>query len=146
MATCMLNVTYLPLTERPGSKPDAEWLLEHYDFARARALLNVIPGNHTLGPYIISYYKPLSGVKRLSSQYLYQDLSTVPPQIVVLWVNEFLKQAAQENFWDEDTVMTCVLSMRKVIEQAAASVPDVSKSLKTILRWIGADSAGGKSK
>ncbi len=133
---CKMNVTYLPLTTVPDADVTAEWLLDHYDFARARVLLQKLAGPHRNGPYIISCYKPLSDIAGLKAQYLYQDLSSVPPRIVVLWVKEFLTQAEQEHFWDERIAMHCVLEIRKAIEIAAVGEPIVSKSLSTVLKWI----------
>jgi hypothetical protein len=132
--SCELNITYVPLLLDAEKDLKPQWVLDHYDFARARMLLQSLPGTHS--PYIISSYKPLSSASRLSGQYLYQDLSSVPPHIVTLWVKEFLTQAEQDQFWEERTAMQCVLKVRKVIEIAAEGYPEVKKSLSTILTWI----------
>jgi hypothetical protein len=136
LPTCKLNITYLPLTDPPHSKPEAEWILNHYDYARARILLQALSGTHRTGPYIVSTYKPLSGVTKLSGQYLYQDLSSAPAPIVTLWIKEFLTQTEQERFWEERTAMHCVLEIRKAIGIAAEGLPEVKKSLSTVINWI----------
>lgn len=135
--TCELNITYLPLTEEQlASDPQLDWVLAHYDYARARIFLQTLGGGHRDGPYIISTYKPLGGVQRLSGQYLYQDLSSTPPRIVSLWVKEFLNQVEQERFWEERTAMQCVLKIRQGVEMAAEGLPDVQKSLATVIAWV----------
>lgn len=137
LPTCELNVTYMPTTAPPPtSDPDADWVLANYDYARARVFLQTLGGKHRDGPYIISTYKPLSGVQRLSGQYLYQDLSSTPPRIISLWVTEFLNQVEQERFWEERSVMQCVLKLRQGIEIAAEGLPDVQKSLTTVIAWV----------
>src|SRR5215472_1786410 len=61
-----LNITYFPVKSPLPVNPTAEWLLDNYDFARARVLLDLLPGAHTAGPYFVSVLKPLSGAERLS--------------------------------------------------------------------------------
>lgn len=135
-AACELNVTYLPLRgESPSPAPSAEWLLENYDYDRARLLLGALKGSHRGGPYIVSTYKPLGGVRELSGQFLYQDLSSTPPDIVVLWVKEFLTQVEQERFWEERTVMQCILTLRQSIAAAATGFPQVKESVDSLIAW-----------
>lgn len=132
---CKLNITYLPLTEAVSETATADWFLDHYDYARARILLNSVPGSHRAGPYIISTYKPLTGRAKLSGQYLFQDMSSVPPQIISSWVKAFLAQAEQEHFWEEDIAMQCVLEVRKAIEIAADNLPNVKKAISDWVKW-----------
>jgi hypothetical protein len=117
----VLNISYLPITERPPKDMimSVEWVLNHYDYASARVLLRRLPGDSRHGPYIISSFVPLSGITKLPGKYLYQDLSLVPPRIVQLWANEFLAQAAQERFWQERTIQHLALKLRTTIAVAA---------------------------
>ena len=134
-----LNVAYLLLKESPATRPSAEWVLEKYNYERARVLLRALPGTHRDGPYIVSTLKPLTGVETLSSKYLYQDLSAVPldpPGLIVLWVKEFLSQAAQERFWEERTVEQLVLKVRTNIARAAVGWDDVRTSLQAWMVWV----------
>jgi hypothetical protein len=130
-----LNITYLPLTAPPPVEASAEWVLEHYNYARARVLLRALPGVHRNGPYIVSVLQPLSGVGVLSGKYLYQDMSSVPPDLVLLWVKEFLNQAAQERFWEEDTARQFVLKLRTNIGRAAKAWPHVQAAIVTLIFW-----------
>lgn len=120
-----LNITYLPLEIQPDQKilgelkdrnyekyqDVAKWILKHYHYARARALLRTLPQNHQAGPYIISFLEPL-GKNALAPPYLFQNLSTVPPDIVNMWVNYFLYQTSKERFWDEETGKRVMLNVR----------------------------------
>lgn len=130
-----LNVTYLPVDDTPPTTVLAGWVLEHYNYARGRALLRTLPGNHRDGPYIVSVLKPLSGTSSLAGQYLYQDLSSVPPQLASAWVKEFLNQAAQERFWEASSAEELVLKMRTTIGILAMGLPDVRKGLDQWIAW-----------
>ncbi|SRR6266849_2398861 len=133
-----LNVAYLPLQVAPTSKPSADWILEHYDYARARALLDLLPGNLREGPYIISVLKPL-GSGGPSNQHLFQDLSSILPKdndLAFWWVREFLNQAAQERFWEPKTADLMVLKLRTTIAALATALPDVRKGLDSWISWV----------
>ena len=87
------------------------------------------------GPYIVSTLNPLSGTERLSSKYLYQDLSLVPPHLVSLWVREFMNQAEQEHFWEERKAVQLVLKLRTTIGVLAIGLPDVQAGLRQWIVW-----------
>ena len=133
-----LNIAYLPIEVPAKSEPSADWLIDKYDFARARLLLDALPGNLRDGPYIISVLKPLgSGSK--GDHYLFQDLSGVPAKngdIVSWWVREFLNQAAQEHYWEPRTAGLLVLKLRTTIGVLAEGLPDVQKSLGDWISWL----------
>lgn len=100
-----INVLYAPVRPAPTDLPQEReavfrHLLEHYDFDRSRILLERLrlPGD---GPYIVSNRTPLGdghGADR--SRMLVQDLARVPPRLAGLWMAEFQRQAARENFSD----------------------------------------------
>jgi len=140
-----LNITYLPLTDpppaeftRPAGQMDlsaaAEWMLQHYNYARARALLRLLPGTHNSGPYLVSQLKPLSGNSAVVQPYLWQDLSHVQPDLVQTWIREFMAQAAAPQFWEPRAVPQFALQLRNAIAVAAAEVPDIQAGLKTWIR------------
>jgi hypothetical protein len=130
-----LNLNYVPITVAPLGKPNAEWILEHYDYARAAAILHSVPGGPYLrGPYVLS--GKLQGENNsISAPTIFQDLSTVPTELVSKWYEHFLNQAAQENLSSSDRLHELVLKMRTLIAVAAAGVPDVQKSLESWLKW-----------
>jgi hypothetical protein len=142
-----LNINYLPVTASPGEdvlkrladeRYDfvSEWVLRHYDYARARALLRRVPGDHREGPYFVSFLKRFDWKVGLSRPYLYQNQSRVPPHLLSLWVKEFLNQAAQERFWEERTGQQFVLKLRTAIGIMAVGLPEVRSALDDLIAWI----------
>jgi hypothetical protein len=129
-----LNVIYLP-TQKPPPDTEAvtpEWILIHYDYARARYWMRALPGTNRAGPYLVSTLHPLSQTTAAPERYLFQDLSAVPPHLVSLWVEEFLNQAAQEQFWREATASALAVRMRTAIAQLAIALPEVQAALKRL--------------
>ena len=127
-----LNVAYVPVKAAPGASVTAEWILDNYDYARARSLLRHLPGAKRDGPYLVSALKPLAGG---DSQYLLQDLSSVPPHLAASWVKEFLNQAAQERFWDARTGARLALKLRVTIGVLGEGLPEVRKALDGWIAW-----------
>jgi hypothetical protein len=128
-----LNVAYVPVKAAPGASVTAEWILDNYDYARARSLLRHLPGAMRDGPYLVSALKPLAGGG--GSQYLLQDLSSVPPHLAASWVKEFLNQAAQERFWDARTGARLALKLRVTIGVLGEGLPEVRKALDGWIAW-----------
>jgi hypothetical protein len=144
-----LNVTYVP-TKAAAQPSSAEKLLKAYDYARASGLLARIPckqgdvlcGSYLAGPYIISTTKPLTEQASLSDSFLYQDISSVPARIVPLWVDEFMAQSSQAEFWKKRKGPQVALELRTAIAIAADGIPDVGhsadswkKALSSIRVW-----------
>ena len=127
-----LNVAYVPVKAAPGASVTAEWILDNYDYARARSLLRHLPGAMRDGPYLVSALKPLAGGG--GSQYLLQDLSSVPPHLAASWVKEFLNQAAQERFWDQRTGARLALKLRVTIGVLGEGLPEVQESPRRLDR------------
>jgi hypothetical protein len=130
-----LNVTFVPVT-----KPFAEdaladpvaWALKTYNYARAQAMLRRVPGAASSdGPFLVSCTEPLS---RCSRQIIVQDLSSVPPHLVRLWVREFLNHAVQEEYRGkgEDGLISLGLRMRTTISVLAAALGPVTKAVVEI--------------
>jgi hypothetical protein len=141
-----INITYLPLKIAPGEdllkklevqddKNYAEvaaWLLEHYDFERAKVLLKKLEGSHVAGPYIVSFLTPLTG-NNVTPPYLYQDQSLVPPDLIASWMKLFIIQSEKEKFWEAETMRTMVLKMRLCVGVIGQAVPEVTKELDNII-------------
>jgi hypothetical protein len=129
-----LNVMSLPLLQPPSDPPavTAEWVLANYDYSRARSLMKALPGTNRMGPYLVSSLVPLSQASVRREKYLFQDLSTVPPKLVSLWVREFLNQAAQQEIWQESTGAMLALRMRTTIGQVAIAFPEVQDALNRL--------------
>jgi hypothetical protein len=133
-----LNVIHLPLTEAPGPAPSAEWLLAHYDYARARSLLRRLDSQRRDGPYLVSVLRPLGEAPPHASgaRHLFQDLSAVPSHLVREWVKEFVNQAAQERFWEERTAAGLVLRLRLTLGVLSLGLPEVRQAVDTWIAWI----------
>jgi hypothetical protein len=128
-----LNITYLPVDEEPSDDFTTDWVLDHFDYARARFLLASIPGVHGDGPFIISSYHALQGPSSLTTPYIFEDLSSVPPDVVEFWVQQFKSQTAQERSWDKETVSSVALKLRTAIAIVAMGLPEVQKA---VTQWI----------
>jgi len=131
-----LNITYLPLELSGIGDSSAPWLLDHYDFERARGLLDSLPGERKDGIYFVSSAMPLAS--HAASGHLMQDLTTVPTSpndLIAWWTREFLNQAAQEHFWEPRTVELLELRLRTTIAVLAAGVPSVKQSLTNWIQW-----------
>jgi hypothetical protein len=110
------------------------------EFIFERRLRN-LSGQRRDAPYIISFLKPLSS-DGLEPPYLYQDQSNVPPNLVSLWMKEFLNQAAQERYWEENTGRKLALNIRTTVGILALGLPDVKNSLSDWIAWV-ADTTRG---
>ena len=129
-----LNITFLPIGAQAEDNATAAWLVEHYDYARARVYLDLLPGSRRDGIYLVSCSKPLS--EGANPPYLLQDLSTIPvtpEDLASPWVREFLNQAAQDRFWEPRTMDNLILKLRTTIAVLAIGLPDVQNSLR---KWI----------
>jgi len=131
-----LNVAYVPVRSAPGQSVSAEWILDNYDYARARSLLRYLPGANRDGPYLLSTLKPL-GITGgpTAGPHLFQDLSSVPPHLAASWVKEFLNQAAQERFWDERSGAKLALKLRVTVAILGEGLPEVKKALDSWIAW-----------
>jgi hypothetical protein len=118
----------LPVLEKPSGKVEADWVLQHYDFARARALLDQAAPNAKPGVYIVSSLQPMS---KSRAPYLVQDLSSASPALVGSWVGAFVNQAAQEHTWNP-------AEEASLVDQLRATVLSLAKDIKlpVVMKWI----------
>src|ERR1017187_1554684 len=127
------NLTKIHPYERLDSSPDKQGtaciLVDNYDYGRAQFLLSVLDSSHLEGPYIVSVRSPLSKMSSLPDQYLYQDLSTVPPKLISLWIKEFMAQAQEQEFWATRTKEQFVLRLRTAIAVAGQQIPSFDDSV-----------------
>ena len=120
-----LNITYLPLGDRPATDATIDWLLDHYDFARAQIILAKLI-DHPVGPYIVSYKTTLSAASSVENdQLLVEDLSRISPDLAFLWVNEFTAQAGRAQYWDKPALRTLLLNLRTQIAVDAQAFEEV---------------------
>jgi hypothetical protein len=129
-----LNIAYLPIETDVPARFDSQWVLDNYDYERARFLLASIPGVHGDGPFIVSSDSPLEGPGHPPKRYLLEDLTTVPISIVEFWVKQFRIQTSQET-WDHATLSGVAVRLRTAIEVAAIGLPEVKASINGLLTW-----------
>lgn len=131
-----LNISYIPiaapLPAAIAQKDMAPWIVDNYNYAKAQSLLALFRGNHFAGPYIISTLDPLGILDTEPERYLYQNLSTVPPHVISLWVSEFRSQAAQERFWEENSMKQFALGLRTKLAIAADGMEEIRTTMPDI--------------
>jgi len=127
-----LHAALTELSQALSRVPNAETVIADYDFARAQVFLQRLSGPHADGPYIVSTPQPLSQYSRLPDERLYQDLSTVPPRLVRLWIREFILQARQERFWVVRGREQFVIRLRTTLGQGADVLPEVDSAIRRI--------------
>jgi hypothetical protein len=121
----------LPVLEKPTSKPDADWVLQHYDLPRARTLLEKIFPSGKPGIYIVSSLQPVSQSK---PPYLIQDLSAATPALAASWVEAFINEAAQQRTWTPADEASLVDQLRATVLSIAREVPNIG--LPLLMKWI----------
>jgi hypothetical protein len=111
------------------------WLLDHYDYARARQILLRFQGNYRSGPYIVSSLKPLSG-ELSGDRFLWQDMSHADPSLSHLWMRHFLTQSAKSRFWEPDALRRWGLEFRNAVALAAEELPKVREQLAIVIEMV----------
>lgn len=129
-----INIFYVPLKEifedtspasmrlhfaQRSSDEQIEILTRLYDHARAEVLMGHLRlrGN---GPFIVSVLRPLSGSGvDQDVAFLVQDLSSVPPKLVGLWIDEFKRQVVQEATDSPERLRRFALTLRTKISVLA---------------------------
>jgi hypothetical protein len=133
LKSSQLNATFIPVKKSPDAEPDPQWLVNNYDYSAGTEMLvrAGIRGNAS-GVYIVSVRAPLSRGSP-APPFLVQDLSHVPPSLASTWVTLFINQAAQERFWNTNTIDGLVAKLRLAIAVTAEGVPSVKNAIAT---WI----------
>ena len=137
-----LNVTYVllkkPLPPGEGG-PSPEWVLENYNYARAKFFLSKLPETRQDGPYIVSTLNPIARLQRGAGEHLVQDLSAIPPartDIIQAWIKAFLRRATQPRKWDSTSGEKLTQKLRLVVAIAAEGLPQVQEAIKTWVVWV----------
>jgi hypothetical protein len=134
-----LNVTYVPVVTKIIPSTDeqgARLILRNYDYARALALLSEFRSRSTQdrGPYLLSYHLP-------KTDCLFQDMSTVPPHVIRLWTDFYLRQVERSGVDEPMPVLdlpyltlrtrTTLAQLAEIVDQLPAGALD---KLISILR------------
>ena len=134
-----INITYLPLTKRPGPKVDdliakekypaaAEKIIGLIDYERSERMLNRLPGKHRSGPYFVSVQKPFRLDGNPVKPMLFQDHSWSDPDFIWLWVRAFLNQAEQQKYWQENKLEQFSINLRQLLRVMSYSFAQVRKA------------------
>jgi hypothetical protein len=125
-----LNITYLLLTDRPVvAQPTPAWVLDHYNFPRAKALLAIAGRSDLLtGPYLISSLVPMSHLAAPPAHLLLQDMSYCTSDVAASWIEEFERRAGRADFWKDDTRNQAILDLRTFVSNAAGGLATVGQS------------------
>jgi hypothetical protein len=102
----VLNTLYLPLREGPPQNSlNPKWLVDNYDYDKAKVLLSKYScrkgtaqngdldqsscGPWLNGPYLLSTWKPLSTEEELPESAIFQDWTSLPPDVIGPWMEAF---------------------------------------------------------
>jgi hypothetical protein len=139
-----LNITYIPIVasdSKPVDIQTSEEMLDAYDFARARSLLDSIDSSLKGGPYIISVIQPLSAAS-VRQRYLFQDLGFATPRLASQWVALFQVEAARPNFWEAERGQRFALDLRNDVDLVAHDImPNMPSNIAEMIGWRPAGSA-----
>jgi hypothetical protein len=133
-----VNVTYLLVDSSPADwaresiDDRVDFLIAHYDYAHAAVIAATLPEAAGSGPGIVSYLQPISSSTNPHPT-LYQDLSRAQPQLMSAYVQQFVDQASQEHYWQASAVADFALTLRNVLETAAAGL---GMSKDAVQGWI----------
>jgi hypothetical protein len=132
-----LNATYIPLKHLPDTgKSNTDWaasVLAAYDYSAAQILLARIQQTRQGGPYLLSVLKPLS--ESGGSAHLWEDLTSVVPDLAWNWIKFFTYLAAQERSWSEDSLQRFGLRLRNLIAVGSRIPPTALKELGGAIRF-----------
>jgi hypothetical protein len=124
-----INLTMLPVLMRPEPTDDAESILRRYDYVTAATMLGKFQLPRQDGIYIISTTARLSTLQKIKGKYLFQDLTRVPPRVVDAWVEQFMIQASQQQYWQPNAMDKFALDLRTRIAQVADITPDLKSAI-----------------
>ena len=146
VARKFLNITYIPVSEKPGGEFDSQpveaqidWLLAHYNWARSTVILANIPAATSSVPFISSVQNP-AFLGDNPPYFIFQDFAQAPPHLCGLWLDKFIRQAANEEFWEKDRLLNFVVNLRTAVAVLGSGVQAVSHSMdwwqKKMEKWV----------
>jgi hypothetical protein len=132
VARCLLHNCY------PVRDADVNWILAHYNYARAQILLSKIYPEKLNGPIIASFIEPVLISPALSNdqidrKILFQNLSSVPPHLVRMWVDVFIENATGEESSFKQDLQDLMLHLWTALENYAHGLPEVLRACKKCL-------------
>jgi hypothetical protein len=113
----------------------SRWILDHYNYARARVLLGTSDGRgRRSGPELLP--AALSATVGVQGPHLQQDLSGLPPDFTRAWVKEILPGGGPPR--DKASLRRCSIMVRTTAARSAELPPSVRDSVEYWIRfWAG---------
>ena len=137
-----LNITSIPVLALPPAASTTEQLaallLQNYDYAAAKLLLNRSRPNLQQGPYLVSSRTPLSEDSAGQADPRIEDLGGVAPLQVWEWVRLFEYLAAGQRSWSDEALRRVGVQLRNVLAVGGQMAPQSTESLR---RWTSTASA-----
>ena len=132
-----LNITYIPARTNPvATQISAAWLVDHYDYARARGFLDKVIRTHERDIYLVSSLIPLTRATTPMVPFLEQDLSEVPIQLLPLWIREFELRVSDERPWAvqelSNFALTLRTSLRMLADEQSLAIPGFQKAVQLV--------------
>ncbi|WP_158752384.1 hypothetical protein [Acidobacterium sp. S8] len=133
-----INITYIPVTTVPAGweqlavEKRVDSIMANYDYGRGAVMLASLSKGTGQGPLIASLLQPLD-VSAHPHPVLVQDLSTAQAALMDSYIAEFKNQAAQDRFWQPDTLQQFALSLRNLLETAATGLGMSQTAVKS---WV----------
>src|SRR4029453_569044 len=108
-----INLLLIPVLGTPIKDVSPDWILQHYDYARAAVWLASVSGDWPRGTiYLVSARAPLGNNASLR---ITMDLSSVSVNVVDEWVRVFLSQTAKEESWASNAKERLVLQIANTV-------------------------------
>jgi len=123
-----LNATFVPV-DGFRKDADADWLVGHYDYARAEALLASL-NIHEEGPFLISALHPIAAPGG-PGEIIKADMATTPVSVVPFWMTAFYGVTTQQREWNKRTIGTFLLNLRTVLARGAEGLPVALEAVQT---------------
>lgn len=133
-----INITYLLVNSIPSNwaresvDSRVDFLIANYDYARATAIAATLPQQDSSGPRIVSVLTPMV-IFAPPRPVLYQDLSHAQASLMTAYVQQFVSQAAQGRFWEQNTLSQFTLNLRNLLETTAVGL---GMTKEAVAGWI----------
>ncbi|HET7433632.1 MAG TPA: hypothetical protein VFN10_02850 [Thermoanaerobaculia bacterium] len=132
-----LNVIHFPVLRQPtrsATLPEAaEWIVDNYDYARAKKLLRKCSNAKGRGPFLVSSLVPLESTKDLP---FIHDLASAGTDTIALWADEFVRVSCTPTHWNEASLTAAMLSVRDRLALVASAGAPVVDAAAHVLAWI----------
>jgi hypothetical protein len=135
-----LNAIYFPVTRRPSRtasvKKMAEWIMDNYDFARAKRILDSLDAVSGDGPFLLASLSPLSSGVRSNTNGFMTDLGNASAATAELWTRHFIAVSCIPQQWNRASLERAMLEVRDYIGTIAMAGTPVITAVDTVVAWI----------